>query len=770
MLLLGKSLNTALLFLVPISAIPLPSRVLNPAAVPNANVSSPQFNSTNPVSNLDSPAYQVLCFDIRASLDLTAVAQDCTTVLNDVILRLDGPFERRPFSEQMYMESYRDWLPARWIFGQCSVYVNSAPSASIDLFTLFEVALTANKILSDCVTSHRKAQGGSMPIGSRVMSYYVGLQGYLPDVNVNAVNDADISTLPNSEVSKRTPNANLANRGPAGLQPRMLGSNGALVSLNETRSQSNSTGDPKVQIGHEIDCYPRGSRLPGANAKDCKFIINTIILGMKDPLRAQTWGYTDTAEINVSLPENRWIFGNCFMRVRNIDEKQVDRFRPVDVAEVAQRIVQKCVADTKEPLGGNADIGRLKFPLSFYVVVSGIQTRSGESLGSDTTLSLPSGGPRILESRSSPIVPEHNSLSMTLTDGLKARKRYPVHCFDPASVHRLLPAIASDCNVIINEIILRLPNPMMEQTFGYTDAADINIMKTEYNNWHYGQCVVFIKNNDESTIQDRFRFLDVASTVNRILDRCLDGSKFAIGGIADVGTAADKFYVGVSGFGSTHLRNGTILEVPSGTGVSSPSSAISASPPRNRTVSTPSYEYSGTESANLDKRSSNTTKYPEASGRFAPLVRCLGSGMPAAQKINTQDCTDAVMVLLSDPKILVPQLFTTEPTGGIEMPFVQHSKSCYLMMDTSLDLSISDYITLLKMVYWASEIMLRCICGREQGFGGISTLDADKGIFVSVTGVDLTTVRNGLASLSDESTSAISLENSSLQIVDLGQS
>lgn len=142
--------------------------------------------------------------------------------------------------------------------------------------------------------------------------------------------------------------------------------------------------------------------------------------------------------------------------------------------------------------------------------------------------------------------------------------------------------------------------------------------------------------------------------------------------------------------------------------------------------------------------------------------------MPAARKIEMQDCTDAAMILLSDPKIFVPQPFTTEPTGGIKMPFVQHNKSCYLMMDTSLNLSVSDSIALLKMVYWALEIMLTCISGREQGFGGTSRLDKDKGIFVSVTGVDPAGVGNGLAGLRGESTSAIVLENTSLQIVDLG--
>lgn len=552
-----------------------------------------------------------------------------------------------------------------------------------------------------------------------------------------------------------------------GLEPRTSNSSGTLVSPKEQLSSSNLVGNLKGKIDHDIDCFPIGSRLPNANADDCKLIINSIILTMKDPLRAQTWGFTDDVEIDLSLPVYRWVFKGCLIRVKNIDERQVDRFRPVDVAELAQRIVQQCVIETKQPLGGNADIGRLGVPFSFYVVVSGTPS-NGESLGNDTILSLPSGGPRILESRASLISPPgETSLPTIVTEELKAGERYPVHCFDPASGRFLKPAIASDCNFIINEIILRLPNPMIEQTFGYTDAVDINLSDQENGVWIHGQCVVFVKSPDR-TSRDRFRFLDVGYTAHRIMERCVEGSKYAIGGSADIGTIEDNFYVGVGGIGPADLGNGTILALASDTVVLSSSGAIPASLLRNRTESRP-YGYSGTESTHLNKRSSNITELSQATYEFAPSVRCLQSGMPAAQKINIQDCTDAAMVLLSHPKILVPQLFTTEATGGIGLPFVQHNKSCYLMMDTDLKLSVSETITILKMVYWASEIMLTCISGREQGFGGISKLDRDKAIFVSVTGVDPSVVGNGLASWSDESTSAIGLEKTSLQIVDLGQ-
>ena len=533
-------------------------------------------------------------------------------------------------------------------------------------------------------------------------------------------------------------------------QRRKLDASGALISLDRALSSSNSTEDRMTKIDHEIDCFPPGSRLPDANADDCGFIINSIIPGMKDPLRVQTWGFTDEEEINLSLPEYRWTFKSCFIRVKNIDETQVDRFRPVDVAELAQRVVRKCIVETKERLGGNADIGHLSVPLSFYVVASGSKWTGGQSSRNDTVLALPSEGFRTLESRASLNSPGGNTISSVLAEGLKAGERYPVHCFDPTLPHRVKPTIASDCAIIINEIILRLPNPMFEQTFGFTEAEDIDLSIPENNHWVYGQCAVFIRNFNMSS-RDLFRFVDVASAAHRITEQCVEGSKYAIGGTADVGTIEDNFYVGVGGVTPANGENDNVLVLASDTAAASPN-----------TTPTSSLNQSTTESADLDKRSSNIIGLLQATNDFAPVVRCLQPGMPAARKIEIQDCTNAAKELLYDPKILLPQQFTTEPTGGIRMPFIQRNQSCYLMMDTKSDLSISDSIPLLKMVYWALEIMLKCVSGRELGVGGVSRLDNNKEIFVSVTGVDPTFVGNGLANLSDE--------NSPLQKAVLGQS
>ena len=563
-------LNTALLFLIPISAIPFYFRALNLATLLNAYPSPLPFNLTNKPPKPRLSGYpQVLCFDTKLGLNLTAVAEDCANVLNDVIPRLDGLSEKRIFLNQKYMSTNGRWIPARWTFGQCTVYARSGKSTSADLFTLFEVVLSANSILSDCVTSFRKSQGGFIPIGSREASYHVVLQGSLPDVEVNTISDADALRPPNPKDSKQTLSNKRAMHSPTGLE--MLDSS---VSLNKTLSLSTSTGNLRTNPEHELFCFPRGPPLPPVNEDDCRWIINYIILGMKDPFREQTWGFTDAVDNNISLRRYEWVFKDCVILVRNLDRQQVDTFRPVDVAEVAQRIVQMCVAEMKEPAGGNGDIGRLEAPKEFYVVVSGINHLGGETPSSNSILSVPSDGLLALESRASLNSPREKSLPIILTEGLN--ETHQAHCFEPSLSPPLEPASASDCNFIINDMILTSPNPMLEQTFGYTDDVDINLSKDGNGQWIHQQCSVLITNRDKTT--GRFRFVDVAYTAHRIMEQCIEGSKYGLGGTAKVGAPDSRFYVGVSGIGPVDIGNGAIRDLGSTATAPSSSGIVPVSP------------------------------------------------------------------------------------------------------------------------------------------------------------------------------------------------
>ena len=567
-----------------------------------------------------------------------------------------------------------------------------------------------------------------------------------------SLNAALIFSPPISGVPVSSGAPNPAAAATYGHQAR-LEARGALVSSNEALSLSDAPARLPTNTDHEPDCFPPGSDLPNANAEDCTVMINTIIVGMKDPFEEQTWGFTDDEDINLSLPKYRWVFKNCIIRVKNIDEDQIDVFRPIDVAELAQKVVQDCVFGTKSPLGGTAEIGHLEFPLSFYVVVSGSNRTPAQSLRNVTVLSLPPDGLRTLESRASPMSPQDQIIPSIPTEGLNAGEWYPVRCFDPDLVHTIKHAVASDCTFIINEIIVRLPNPMLEQTFGYTDADDIDLSIVDNRRWIHGQCAVFVRSLDKND-RDRFRFVDVAYTALRIVEKCVERSKYAIGGTAGIGSFNNKFYIGIGGIGGDEIGNSTSLGLASDARASSSLQATPAISSSHRT--------NDTVPANLGKRSNDITEFLQSTNGFAPPVTCLQPGAPTARKIDMQDCTDAAWVLLSDPKVLLPQPFTTEATGGIKMPFVQHYGSCFLMMDTKSELSISVSIPLLKMVYWALEIMLKCVARRALGIGGESQLDDDKEIVVSVTGVDPTSIGNRLASLSQSSAATTNLENTCL--------
>ena len=564
MLLLGVFLSVILLC-VPISAIPLKSKILNLVTVPNIDRSPSQIGLTSPSLNSQPPVYTVECLENRPGVNLATVAEDCTTLFKDLSLRTDEAFQKRSSSRPNHIHSNGHWVTARWAFGQCTISTRYSQVASLDRSTLLDVALIANEILSECVTSDSKGQGGFVSAGSNEELFYVGLQGQLANMNVNGIDDPDDTALPDLDLSKRSLDARVANRDLTRLQRRKVDSSGALILLNQATSLSNSTGNLKTAIDHELKCFSVGSHLRYAVADDCRFIINHIILGMNDPFRVQTWGFTDDVDIDLSLPEYEWVYEHCYVRVSAADETMVDRFRPIDVAEQALRLVETCIVDVKEPLGGYADIGNLDFTDSFYVVVAGTsKPLNAQSKGSSNILSLPFDRPRTLEGRAN-----LNSLQ----ESAISREDDDVRCFDPSFVHRLAPASVSDCNVIIDEIIPRLPDVMREQSFGYTSAEDVDLSIRGNGQWIHDSCVVFVGTADKEG-RDVFRYVDIAVQAERVIEQCVEVSKYARGGTVPIGEMDETFYVTVGGLGPLQ-GNGTILVLPSNARVSSPASRIS---------------------------------------------------------------------------------------------------------------------------------------------------------------------------------------------------
>ena len=567
-------LNAALLCVVPISAVPLKLKNPNLANVPYIDWPPSQIDLTSPSLNSEPPLHTIECLENRPGVNLATVAKDCTTLLENLILHTDEALQKRSSSHYNFIHFNGHWVLAGWAFGQCTISIKYSQSVSLDRYTLLEVALTANKILSKCMTSARKGQGGLVSAGSNEESFCVGLQRKLADMDVNGIDDPQDSAPPDLELSKRALEAKVANRDLTGPQRRNLGSSRALILLNQASSLSNSTGKLKTVVGHEVECFRVGSRLTHAVADDCRFIINHIILGMNDPFRVQTWGFTDGVEINLSLDEYEWIYQGCHIHVQNGDETQVDSFRPVDVAAQALRVVETCVVDVKEPLGGYADVGHLRLFRSFYVVASGTSMPpSAQSIGSSNVPSLPSDMPVTLEGRANLDSLQENAIPRIVTGSLGHNEAHPVRCYSPAYVHRLQPATVSDCNIIIDEIILRLPNVMREQSFGYTSAEDVDLSIRENGMWTHGQCITFVRTTEEEG-RDEFRYVDVAIAAKRIIEKCIEGSKYARGGTAGVGKLEETFYVSVGGLAPSP-GNGTILVLPSDAPVSPPSGRTS---------------------------------------------------------------------------------------------------------------------------------------------------------------------------------------------------
>lgn len=137
-----------------------------------------------------------------------------------------------------------------------------------------------------------------------------------------------------------------------------------------------------------------------------------------------------------------------------------------------------------------------------------------------------------------------------------------VDCFNPY-LPNLKKAAVEDCQFVIEYIISSYGDPFLPRSFGYTPDVDIDLDEPENKRWTLDRCAVFVKNLDRSRV-DTFRMVDVAETANRILRKCVMGTKYPFGGTAGIGSAAggSRFYVALGGLSGIALMNGTILSRP----------------------------------------------------------------------------------------------------------------------------------------------------------------------------------------------------------------
>ena len=387
----------------------------------------------------------------------------------------------------------------------------------------------------------------------------------------------------------------------------------------EINSQVNLTSLGQRYPVYPTTCFPPPlPRSPEQDYRavllDCYWIINEALLQQQDLLfQDLLFSYNAFKDQSGNRYLSRWLRGRCVIDVACVEKNQQQTLQLFNVVLAANKILKECIEDQQILRGGLIPIGSPES--SFYVGVIGLQASnaaneanislllnvdiSGQEIQgrllqttsstkspigdydvNDSSVSLSPGvgmkkkasGPRHRSSHSTGTqnLVSRNELSTlnldlpstNLSGSVQAPPSYPVACFNPYSV-RLKHAALENCQFIINQIILRYPNPMSPQTFGYRPSADIDLSLRQNEKWYFGHCVIFVRNTNK-TRTDTFRMVDVAYTAHNILTECVSGVKYPVGGFADIGTIPDNFYVSVGGLAVTDATNTTILQSLSG--------------------------------------------------------------------------------------------------------------------------------------------------------------------------------------------------------------
>lgn len=301
---------------------------------------------------------------------------------------------------------------------------------------------------------------------------------------------------------------------------------------------------------------------PKVTPADCGYLINDNILDSHDVFKRRAFFNRSYKTEAGGYRRARWWHGSCDVSVEG-HSADIAMLSFFDIALVANKVVHECIDGVRGPKGGLSLIGD---PQNVYVLTlhglryNGVSAEvfnishqpaasiSKRAIGSQSepesvrashkveTSDLATGASRLSDR---PAV----ASNVPLTIGTPTA--YPVHCFSPLIVH-VPPATAADCSYIINYVILRLFDPTRQLTFGFTDAADINLSKPEYRRWQHGECAISVKNHDEGQ-SDVFSLLDVATTARRISTQCLVNTRVKLGGVASIGTEERGFHVYVGG-------------------------------------------------------------------------------------------------------------------------------------------------------------------------------------------------------------------------------
>jgi hypothetical protein len=730
-----------------------PSNTVRPRTLRQSNGVLPQYGPSGALSQLntttqlaDYPVYPTNCYSPRSAfwLDPVLVLRDCYFIINEVLSRLPDLPQEIPFHDYRYQNRAGHWRSSRWRHGHCIITVGNADDSEETSLQLLNVALAANKVIKECLLERRIAQGGVVKIGNADMHFFVGILGCYPPNSLNSSSGLDSRSLP------------LAT---------------SLSSAQDSSITQLNVTDLQGPTAHPVACFPPRAPAhsgpyphPDVVLADCSYILNEIILKISYVFELLTFTFFEYRDPQGYRHQSRWAYGMCVISVSSMKARGSQSLGLLEVALTANKILADCIRDDKRIEGGTSPVG--PSGTEYYVGVVGYTPEDpppryrGDAADNSRAPLLPnvevSG-----QQQDSPSTSEIRSLRTssgslpslnTLNSNTRAPSQYPVLCFNPYST-RLARAVVEDCEVIINEIILRYPNPMMPQTFGYTTNVDIDLSLPENQKWHYGHCAMFVRNLNQMRT-DKFRIVDVAVTAHRIMKECVIDTKYEIGGTADVGTTEGDFYVCVGGIPEANAVNETLLSLPSsGTNLTLP-----VGPVEERF--TPLED--GKEASTLSKRIDNVTRLDDT---FAPPVACVKPVTAAAEsRLIVSDCMAAAKIILTDPNVLTPASFTTEPNGGIHVPLVLQHGGCWLMVNTHSEFSASETFTLLKVVFFAAEVMRKC------ALGGVAKISKDRqGFFVSVTAIDPRPSGDELSNLLNGTDPSLRLGvGSSLQTADLG--
>ena len=354
------------------------------------------------------PVYPTTCFPFPSlhipQLDTGEVISDCYRIINEILFQQNGLLlQDLAFDGNTLQDQRGHRYLSQWRGDQCVINVSSVKEDQRQTLQLFDVAVAARKILQECNEEQGIPRGGTTFLGSTQNTVYVGVLGALENDTtkapllsnpVSAIQDTRstlVRTAPKFKSStggygsddltnSLPPNVRMEKRGPdpqhgSSLPPRSQGSGqrDRLSSLNLIAPSTDPAGSIKAPPEYPVECFnPYMVRLKPADVEDCQFVIDDIILRYPNPMSEQTFGFTSSADIDLSLPENeRWIFGRCAIFIRNLNRSRTDTFRMVDVGITAHRIMTKCIIGARYPVGGTCDVGSTED--NFYVGVGGVR-------------------------------------------------------------------------------------------------------------------------------------------------------------------------------------------------------------------------------------------------------------------------------------------------------------------------------------------------------------------------------------------------------------